>query len=244
MNLPVSKRLAFLLGLVGLQAHITIERAPGRGAGRLSASDEEAARNAMRLFNGEEPFDKCTRGEARKGQEVVFLFEHVPVTGSVLETAGPTVAVAVFKDHRIGEERAVVIQQDAFDVWHTVKSWSWNGDQRDEALAHARGMPKKARFGANMEQVDLLPAMGPGDMQATIKGLASIISTTDGKPDKRTPKEVLEGLWKALQRVGAAPTQPLSFVEPKQQKKNERAGAETGSTAAPDAIADAKVVGE
>ncbi|RTL06410.1 hypothetical protein EKK58_05515 [Candidatus Dependentiae bacterium] len=217
MKKSVHPRLSAFLALVGLQGFFVIERAPSRGVGALSPSDELAASNALALFNGEEPFGDCSRHEARKGSDIVFLLAQCAVTGTVVETAGPTVAIASFKDRLSGNDKLAVLQQDAFDLWHSIGLHEVS--HRDDATAQARGLPKKSRFGAIPEMDEFLSAMAPGDAQALLRSIAATITGDGAAQDKRSPKDVLTSVARQLQRIGLVPDKPLVFAEDKKKGK-------------------------
>lgn len=217
MKQNVHPRLSAFLALVGLQGFFVFERAPSRGSGPLSPSDELAASNALALFNGEAPFADCSRHETRKGSDIVFLLAQCAISGTVVETAGPTVAVASFKDRLSGDDKLVVLQQDAFDLWHSVGLHDVS--QKNDATAQAHALPKKSRFGTVPETDDLLSAMAPGDAHALLRSIAATITMDGAAQDKRSPKDVLTSVARQLHRVGLVSDKPLVFAEEKKKGK-------------------------
>lgn len=200
MKFPVHSRLSSLLAIFGLQAHILVERSPSRGAGPLTQSDQAAASNVIDLFSGAPRFDQCTRQEVRKGGDVVFVLGQHPVTGVVIETAGPTIAVVSYRDPSTSADKLSVIQQDPGDMWHSVSTC--DATNRDDALAHARRMPKRDRCFAGKD-VDVLDDLSPSDMRSVLRSIGNALTGEGDKAaEKRQPRDVLESILRYGRRFG------------------------------------------
>lgn len=233
MKFQVHSRLSSLLAVVGLQAHILVERSPSRGTGPLTQSDQAAASNAIDLFNGAPQFDQCARQEVRKGGDVVFVLGQHPVTGVVIETAGPTIAVVSYRDPSTSVDKLSVIQQDPGDMWHSVSTC--DATNRDDALTHARRMPKKDRCFVGKD-VDVLEDLSPGDMRSILQSIGNTLTGEGDKAaEKRQPRDVLESILRFGRRFGfvSADQQLRVARDQKSGKKDHEPGPSTPSATHP-----------